>query len=602
MRRRTTISVIGLLEELTRIDYNIAIATSALAKGGDLNRGASAASKCELKIFKAAAEGDIEMLESLLAKGRADVCDADLNTPLHHAVIGGSAQAVVVLLQHGARLDIENANGDTPRSLAQKLGNNVMASLLVQVDQSDRRSPTHPRQELGTIPDDEDEGDLTPTESAGLVIIMVGVSARGKTYVRREISRYLSWHGRKVAVLSHRDFRMAVVGERTTLSADEEGIISRSIAQEMKRIMSDGPVTIILDGTHLTRCRRGSLHSAILSERICDPQSIIFLERYIDDMPTLRRNCRAAARTMDVTEEQYMQRCEEQMRIYNPLSPSIDSQLTFIRIINNSKLHFHRVSGRIGRVGNLLGHLRHRSIRLYLATHGQAEDAERRKNETLTASGRVFRNQLFNYISGEMKGRLFSVKVGTSGACLETAAPFVEAEAAYMAAAPSPMVSTRAEALEESDSEHESFGVVACRVGQFSTLDDIKYGDCEGFTTDEIMSVMPKTYETIIRDPYNTAWPNGESVRQVFETRLEQHILDILSSSHPILIITHPLLIRGLVAYFVHPDTSGSEAMNLPHDNWNVIRVTRSGGTMVSKTVSLLAQELSHSPSLEYCI
>jgi ankyrin repeat protein len=61
----------------------------------------------------------------LLCDAGADVNvqDRDRNTPLHHFLFQGrlSLECIEKLLQKGARVDIENANGDTVLSLVQRV-------------------------------------------------------------------------------------------------------------------------------------------------------------------------------------------------------------------------------------------------------------------------------------------------------------------------------------------------------------------------------------------------------------------------------------------------------------------------------------------------
>lgn len=83
----------------------------------------------------AARQGHVEVMELLLAAG-ADGSAQDsrfLGTPLHHAAIGGNADAVRCLLNHGCPVGIRDSRGATPLHAAvigQRASTNVVQALL----------------------------------------------------------------------------------------------------------------------------------------------------------------------------------------------------------------------------------------------------------------------------------------------------------------------------------------------------------------------------------------------------------------------------------------------------------------------------------------
>jgi len=72
-----------------------------------------------------------QMASLLVAKGAdPNVRDDEGNTPLHRAVFSarGRDEVVRLLHKHGARDDVKNKAGETPRSLAERLGENVFTA------------------------------------------------------------------------------------------------------------------------------------------------------------------------------------------------------------------------------------------------------------------------------------------------------------------------------------------------------------------------------------------------------------------------------------------------------------------------------------------
>eukprot|EP00698_Gefionella_okellyi_P010314 TRINITY_DN2669_c0_g1_i2.p1 TRINITY_DN2669_c0_g1~~TRINITY_DN2669_c0_g1_i2.p1 ORF type:complete len:402 (-),score=53.59 TRINITY_DN2669_c0_g1_i2:29-1234(-) len=81
----------------------------------DINAGAD-----QTPLFAAAVAGNLQLLKLLIAR-KADVnlaCGYLRNTPLHAAVNAGKFEAVLVLLQAGALVDICNVTGRTPLAIA----------------------------------------------------------------------------------------------------------------------------------------------------------------------------------------------------------------------------------------------------------------------------------------------------------------------------------------------------------------------------------------------------------------------------------------------------------------------------------------------------
>jgi ankyrin repeat protein len=79
-----------------------------------------------------AAEEVLPQMASLLLAKHADpnLRDDAGNTPLHRAVFSarGRDEVVRLLRKHGARDDVKNKAGETPRSLADRLGESVFTS------------------------------------------------------------------------------------------------------------------------------------------------------------------------------------------------------------------------------------------------------------------------------------------------------------------------------------------------------------------------------------------------------------------------------------------------------------------------------------------
>jgi ankyrin repeat protein len=72
-----------------------------------------------------------QMTSLLIAKGaKVNLADAEGNTPLHRAIFSarGRDEVVRLLRRHGAKDDVKNKTGETPRALAARLGETVFTA------------------------------------------------------------------------------------------------------------------------------------------------------------------------------------------------------------------------------------------------------------------------------------------------------------------------------------------------------------------------------------------------------------------------------------------------------------------------------------------
>lgn len=72
-----------------------------------------------LRLVVYARRNTTDFIDFLVEEAGADVNtrDGDGRTPLHHAALRDSAEAIMALLRHGAELDVEDHNGKTPLQL-----------------------------------------------------------------------------------------------------------------------------------------------------------------------------------------------------------------------------------------------------------------------------------------------------------------------------------------------------------------------------------------------------------------------------------------------------------------------------------------------------
>lgn len=82
-------------------------------------------------LFKAASEGDLELVKELCAGGaNASIASKSGYTPLHRAAQNGHADIVSFLVSRGAPKEARANDGETPLSLARTNNHEVVARIL----------------------------------------------------------------------------------------------------------------------------------------------------------------------------------------------------------------------------------------------------------------------------------------------------------------------------------------------------------------------------------------------------------------------------------------------------------------------------------------
>jgi RNA polymerase sigma-70 factor (ECF subfamily) len=131
----------ALRDALPYADHATALARAAAQGDADmlellLARGAEIDTACdcaasETALFNAVGAGEAELVTRLLEAGAdPDRAAGPGTTPLHLAAHAGHAECAEILLQHGARLDTRDLGGRTAEDWARELGNEALANRL----------------------------------------------------------------------------------------------------------------------------------------------------------------------------------------------------------------------------------------------------------------------------------------------------------------------------------------------------------------------------------------------------------------------------------------------------------------------------------------
>src|SRR5262245_7210953 len=141
---------------------------------------------------------------------------------------------------------------------------------------------------------------MSPDGAAGqkLAVVMVGLPARGKTFVARKLQRYLSWLGYRSLWVNVGDYRRERAGARQPAAyfapdnestrGEREGF-ARAALDDLLKWFREGGEVGIYDATNTERPRRDFLRKACTDAGV----RVLFVEINCDDPAIIEANVRS---------------------------------------------------------------------------------------------------------------------------------------------------------------------------------------------------------------------------------------------------------------------------------------------------------------------
>src|SRR5277367_1722109 len=131
-----------------------------------------------------------------------------------------------------------------------------------------------------------------------LAFVMVGLPARGKTFIARKIARYLSWLGYRTQLFNVGSYRRARLGSRQLHSffdpRNEAGQAARravalAALDDMVTFLGEGGDVAIYDATNSSRERRSLVRARCVEAGL----EVVFVESSCTDLSIVESNIRA---------------------------------------------------------------------------------------------------------------------------------------------------------------------------------------------------------------------------------------------------------------------------------------------------------------------
>jgi broad specificity phosphatase PhoE/predicted kinase len=369
-------------------------------------------------------------------------------------------------------------------------------------------------------------------------LVMVGLPARGKTYVARKIQRYLAWLGHQTQLFNVGNYRREHMGSQRTHEffdpANPEGVKQRTqmalmALDDMLGWFAQGGEVAIYDATNSTRERRRLIQERCVQNGV----RVIFVESTCDEA-TVEANVRATKLDSpdyvgvdpDVAVADFRARIAHYAKVYEPVDESEGSYIKLIDV--GRQVIVNRINGYLpSRLVSFLVNLHNAQRPIWLTRHGQAEFNVLERiggNTHLSLTGREYAKNLRAFYEERIAPQgPIEVWTSTLSRTLETAEVIGQ-----------PSLSWRA-------------------------LNEIEAGACDGKTYEEIKKTYPDEWKARKNDKLGYRYPRGESYQDVIQ-RVEPVVLELERQRRPILIISHQAVLRAIYGYLM-----GNEPEEIPH-------------------------------------
>uniref|UniRef100_A0A6I8NS07 6-phosphofructo-2-kinase/fructose-2,6-biphosphatase 1 n=1 Tax=Ornithorhynchus anatinus TaxID=9258 RepID=A0A6I8NS07_ORNAN len=384
------------------------------------------------------------------------------------------------------------------------------------------------------------------------MVIMVGLPARGKTYISTKLTRYLNWIGtptkvfnlgqyRREAVQSYKNYEFFRPDNKEAMMIRKQCALAALNDVHEYLSHEEGHVAVF-DATNTTRERR----SLILQFAKEHGYKVFFIESICNDPDIIEENITQVKLTSpdykdcdrDKVVEDFLKRIECYQITYQPLDDELDSSLSYIKIfdVGNrylvNRVQDHVQSRTVYYLMNI--HITPRSI--YLCRHGESELNLKGRiggDSGLSSRGKQYAYALANFIQSQ---DIAALKVWTSH-----------------------MKRT----IQTAEALHVPYE-------QWKALNEIDAGVCEEMTYEEIQEHHPEEFALRDQDKYRYRYPKGESYEDLVQ-RLEPVIME-LERQENVLVICHQAVMRCLLAYFL--DKSAEELPYLKCPLHTVLKLT----------------------------
>ncbi|GAC93588.1 fructose-2,6-bisphosphatase [Pseudozyma hubeiensis SY62] len=377
---------------------------------------------------------------------------------------------------------------------------------------------------------------------AKIVVCMVGLPARGKSYVANRVLKYLRWLEYDVKVFNVGQLRRALARAKYNTSGVKEDHTasffdpSNPSAYKLRSQMAEecleqligwlkrGGNVGIHDATNSTQARRKEIADRIAKE---PDLKLVFLESICTDPKVIDANIAVkvssgdpdyAGMTPEAAKADFLARIKHYEDTYEAVNhDGSEAHYSYVKVTDVGKsVTINRIQGYLeSRIAFYLMNLHLTPRNIFFSRHGESQYNVEGKiggDSDLSPRGWMYAKALPQLIKDNIGDAPLTVWHSTLRRTGQTASELPYPKLAW------------------------------------KSLDELDAGVCDAMTYEEIEKYYPEDYANRDDDKFNYRYRGGESYRDVV-VRLEPIIME-LERQENILIIGHQAIIRCLYAYF----------------------------------------------------
>jgi broad specificity phosphatase PhoE/predicted kinase len=359
-----------------------------------------------------------------------------------------------------------------------------------------------------------------------LALVMVGLPARGKTFVARKLQRYLSWLGHRTLWVNVGDYRRARAGARqpanyfapdNAATREERLGFAMAALDDLLDWFKKGGEVGIYDATNTERSRRDVIRKRCAEAGV----NVLFVETICDDQAIVDANVRAnklrlpdyAGIDPEAAFRDFRARIAQYEKTYEPVT---DDEGSYVQLVDAGRqVITNRIEGYLSsRLVFFLMQIRPTDRPIWLTRHGESE---------------------FNVLG----------RIGGDAPLTSKGEEYARALGEFFRGRTAPIVWTST--LQRTVATAKRLGV---QHFSWRILDEIDAGVCDGMTYLEIKAGMPDEFAARGADKFRYRYPRGESYYDVIQ-RLEPVIVELERQRSPVLVIAHRAVLRALYGYLM---------------------------------------------------
>ncbi|CBZ23213.1 uncharacterized protein [Leishmania mexicana MHOM/GT/2001/U1103] len=291
----------------------------------------------------------------------------------------------------------------------------------------------------------------TISDTVSVIVCMVGLPGRGKSFISKRLVRYMNWKGVPCKVFNAGNYRRQLLGVEATAGADffnpdnpqgaqlRERMAELACEDLVNFIASHSLAVGILDATNTTRKRRTWLSDYFQHEaqRHAVPYRLLFIESVCTDDAIVTENILRSKcgnddfrnlKDVSAVMSEFRNRISQYEKVYETLDP--EERMPYIKIVNvKHHVILHRVPNGLGsRIAFFLLNLHPIAFPIYVALPGETVGDSKHVyggDERLTAQGEAYALALKHFTQDRYVPHMV-VLHATNYCVLSTLAPLME--------------------------------------------------------------------------------------------------------------------------------------------------------------------------------